>query len=168
MVLRFWVSAVLATMATGLASLGRSCWGHRRWRLSASQDSRGESPAARIQFVRGVDERVLPTVSVTRSVNARTNVQQEVFFTGTATFWFDRASSLHVELTKDQLIEGMFLIDTEGAIWTTDVAAKFENGRPVGISSVVVLSNPNEWARFMRFMRRYSELHGLEFTSADG
>lgn len=93
-------------------------------------------------------------------------MQKDVFFTGTATFWFDRASSLYIDLNKERLITGMFLIDEEGSLSTTDVTAKFENGRPVGITSVVVLSSPSEWHRFMRFMERYSDEHGLHFTSA--
>ncbi|KAJ8599484.1 hypothetical protein CTAYLR_010436 [Chrysophaeum taylorii] len=125
-----------------------------------------EESTARIQFVHGVDEKVVPTVSLTRSANSRT-IEQDIFFTGTATFWFQRASSLYLDLSKDRLITGMFLIDEEGAISTTDVTAKFERGKPLGISSVLVLSNPTEWRRFMRFMTRYSEEHGLQFTSAD-
>ena len=135
---------------------------------SKAESSSSEATAGPcIQFVRGIDEKVLPTVSVTRSLNSRTGVTQEVFFTGTATFWFKRASSLKVDLNKEQLITGMFLIDEEGAISTTDVSAKFHKGRPVGITAVVVLSNPAEWHRFMRFMKRYSTEHGLQFTSAD-
>lgn len=137
--------------------------GHARRRKSVISET------ARIEFVRGVNERVLPSVSVTRSLNSRGNSQKQktdVFFTGTATFWFDKASTLCIELNKDRLITGMFLIDEEGSISTTDVSAKFENGRPVGISSVLVLSNPTEWHRFMRFMKRFSEEHGLRFTSA--
>jgi len=32
----------------------------------------------------------------------------------------------------------------------------------------MVLHNPDEWRRFMRFMRRYADQTGLEFTAADG
>lgn len=115
---------------------------------------------ARIQFVPGIDERVEPTVSMTRSAK-----NQQDFFTGTATFWFQRASSLNL-VNGDTLITGMCLLDDEGSITTTDVQAKFVRGRPTGIESVLVLSNPSEWNRFMRFMTRYAEEHGLQFTAA--
>lgn len=111
---------------------------------------------ARIQFVPGFDERVEPTVSMTRSAG-------QDFFTGTATFWFQRASSLRL-VDGDRLITGMCLLDDEGSISTTDVQAKFVKGRPTGIESVLVLSNPVEWNRFMRFMTRYADEHGLQFT----
>uniref|UniRef100_A0A7S3JT10 Photosystem II reaction center Psb28 protein n=1 Tax=Aureoumbra lagunensis TaxID=44058 RepID=A0A7S3JT10_9STRA len=122
---------------------------------------------ARIEFIRGIDERIVPIVSVTRSVNSHKNAQQnEIFFTGTATFWFEKASALNEDLTQDKLITGMFLIDEEGTISTDDIHARFERGRPIGISAVLVLSNPTEWHRFMRFMKRFSQKHGLAFKLA--
>ena len=72
--------------------------------------------------------------------------------------------ALSHEITEDSLIVGMRLCDTEGCILTTDVRAKFERGNPAGIAAVLVLSSPDEWDRFMRFMLRYSDLNGLAFT----
>ena len=122
-----------------------------------------EKQMATIQFVRGEDERTEPTVSVTRSVKS-----SDKFFTGTATFWFDKATTLGTGLFPERLITGMYLEDEEGVIITTDVHARFEKGKPVGIQSVLVLSNPTEWHRFMRFMNRYAMQNGLSFSPAAG
>ena len=89
------------------------------------------------------------------------------FFTGTATFWFPRADALYREITPDSLIAGMRLCDAEGCMTTEDVRAKFVRGNPSGISAVVLLTNPDEWNRFMRFMTRFAAQSGLAFTAAD-
>lgn len=56
---------------------------------------------------------------------------------------------------------------SQGLIETDDVRAQFERGVPTRIIAVVVFPNPAEWYRFMRFMKRYSAEHGLQFTAAD-
>ena len=67
----------------------------------------------------------------------------------------------------ESLITGMRLCDEEGVVATTDVKAKFHRGNPSGITAVLVLSNPTEWDRFMRFMTRFAAQSGLAFTAAD-
>ena len=49
---------------------------------------------------------------------------------------------------------------------TNDVNAKFVNGKPQSIESMIVMQSPAEWDRFMRFMERYSEANDLGFTKA--
>ena len=88
------------------------------------------------------------------------------FFTGTATFWFPRADALDHDIQADSLIAGMKLCDAEGCMVTQDVRAEFRRGNPAGITAVVLLTNPDEWSRFMRFMGRYSERQGLDFVAA--
>ena len=117
-----------------------------------------------IQFVEGVDEGVVPTIKLTRSA---TSSRDGEFFTGTATFWFENAEALYRDLTVESLITGMRLCDEEGVVATTDVKAKFHRGNPSGITAVLVLSNPTEWDRFMRFMARFAAQSGLAFTAAD-
>ena len=51
---------------------------------------------------------------------------------------------------------------------SAQVQAKFSRGNPAGIEACLILHNPDEWHRFMRFMRRYADQTGLEFTAADG
>lgn len=60
----------------------------------------------------------------------------------------------------------MFLADEEGEISTTDVNARFANGKPQSIEATYVMKSPAEWDRFMRFMDRYAEANGLGFNSA--
>lgn len=105
---------------------------------------------ATIQFSRGIDEDVVPDVRLTRSRSGNNS---------TATFFFERPQALD----KDNLneITGMYLVDEEGEIACRDVKAKFVNGEPVGIEALHIMKSAAEWDRFMRFMDRYAEAHGL-------
>jgi photosystem II protein len=60
----------------------------------------------------------------------------------------------------------MFLSDDEGELMTTDVNAKFSNGKPQSIEATLVMKSPAEWDRFMRFMGNYAESNGLGFNGA--
>lgn len=73
---------------------------------------------------------------------------------------FDASTATQGEVT------GMFMIDDEGEISTTDVNARFANGKPQAIESTYVMKSPADWDRFMRFMERYGEANGLGFTKA--
>ena len=108
---------------------------------------------AKIQFSRGLDEEVIPDVRLTRSRNGGQ---------GTATFIFTNPKILDQATTED--ITGMYLIDEEGEIVTREVKAKFVNGRPEGLEAVYIMKSIEEWDRFMRFMERYGEENGLEFS----
>ncbi|KAL3791049.1 hypothetical protein ACHAW5_002826 [Stephanodiscus triporus] len=61
---------------------------------------------------------------------------------------------------------GMFLVDNEGELRSTDVNALFMNGKPQAIKSTLVMKSPEEWDRFMRFMEWYGEANGLGCTKA--
>ena len=113
---------------------------------------------ATIQFIKGLDEKVLPNVKLTRSRDGST---------GTATFRFKDPNILDKSTTKEGEITGMYLIDSEGTLETRDVNAKFINGKPEAIEAVYVMRSPEAWDRFMRFMERYSESNGLVFTKAN-
>ena len=111
------------TAPTTIASRGRGA------RASAAGDYDPASEA-RIQFVVGTDEPVVPTISMTRSAttiamtrSATTATARETeFFTGTATFWFKKARALYGEFGRDdELITGMTLLDVEGSLVTEDV-----------------------------------------------
>jgi len=112
---------------------------------------------AKIQFIKGLDETVLPEVRLTRSRDGST---------GTAAFRFKNPSILDKNTAKEGEITGMYLIDDEGIIETRDVNARFINGKPEAIESIYIMKNPEAWDRFMRFMERYSEENGLVFTKA--
>ncbi len=60
-------------------------------------------------------------------------------------------------------ITGLFMVDDEGTLTTTDVKAKFVNGKPQAIEAKFNMRSQFEWDRFMRFMDRYAEDAGLGF-----
>ncbi|MEM8604654.1 MAG: photosystem II reaction center protein Psb28 [Cyanobacteria bacterium P01_H01_bin.121] len=110
---------------------------------------------ATIQFLRGVDEDSIPDVRLTRSKDG---------MTGKAVFYFEQPKALVGEQQQD--ITGMFLLDEEGELTSREVLAKFINGQPAAIEATYIMRTPKEWDRFMRFMNRYAETHGLGFTKS--
>ena len=112
---------------------------------------------AKIQFIKGLDEKVLPDVRLTRSRDGST---------GTATFRFKNPNILDKNTAKEGEITGMYLIDDEGILETSDVNARFVNGKPQAIESIYIMKSSYDWERFMRFMERYAKSNGLIFTKA--
>nr|YP_009392149.1 photosystem II protein W [Periphykon beckeri]ARW60497.1 photosystem II protein W [Periphykon beckeri] len=110
-----------------------------------------------IQFINGIDETVIPNIKLTRSRDGST---------GTATFRFNEPDIIKPEMQEKGEITGMYLKDEEGEIVTTDVNAKFINGKPKGIECIYIIKSPLEWDRFMRFMERYAKNNNLSFTKA--
>ena len=113
--------------------------------------------AAAIQFVRGLDEKVVPDVKLTRARDGSS---------GIATFTFNNPNVFDASTASQGEILGMFMIDDEGEISTTSVNARFANGKPQAIESVYTMTSPEAWDRFMRFMERYAEDNELGFTAA--
>jgi len=109
---------------------------------------------AQIQFLKGVDEEVVPDVRLTRTPDGST---------GRAIFYFDNPKIVQ---TGNLEITGMYMIDEEGELVTRDVSAKFVNGQPTAIEAVYAMRGIQEWDRFMRFMERYAESNDLGFTKA--
>jgi|Transcript_23216 photosystem II protein len=112
---------------------------------------------ASIQFVKGLEEKVIPAIRLTRARDGSS---------GTATFKFDNPNVFDASTAAEGDITGMFLVDDEGEMGTTDVNARFANGKPQSIESVYVMKSPEEWDRFMRFMESYSDANGLAFNKA--
>lgn len=110
---------------------------------------------AQIQFSRGITEEVVPDVRLTRS---RDGSQ------GTATFYFENPKAL--DITSTENITGMYMIDEEGEIVTREVKGKFVNGQPTALEAILLIKSPDEWERFMRFMERYAQDNGLEFSKS--
>lgn len=108
---------------------------------------------AEIQFSKGVTEEIVPDIRLTRSKDG-TN--------GTATFYFQNPKALSGESMEE--ITGMYLIDEEGELTTREVKAKFVNGQPEALEAFYAMKSVEEWDRFMRFMERYADEHGLGFT----
>lgn len=125
--------------------------------LQSSRFSTSLDAEAEIQFVRGLEEKVVPDIKLTRARDGSS---------GTATFQFSNPNVFDASTASQGEITGMFLVDEEGEMSTTDVNARFMNGKPQSIESVLVMKSPAEWDRFMRFMERYGEANGLGFTKA--
>ena len=103
---------------------------------------------AEIQFVRGVSEKVVPNVRLTRARDGSS---------GVAFFSFENPNVFDASTASQGDVTGMFLIDEEGELKTTDVNANFSNGKPQSIESTFVMKSPEEWDRFMRFMERFGK-----------
>ena len=110
---------------------------------------------AQIQFSRGIDEEVIPDVRLTRSRDGSN---------GTATFYFQNPQALSRGNTEE--ITGMYMVDEEGEIVTREVKGKFVNGKPEALEVIHLMKSPVEWERFMRFMERYAQDHGLGFNKS--
>lgn len=110
---------------------------------------------ANIQFIEGINELVIPEIKLTRSRDGST---------GTATFIFENPNIFKKNTTKEGEIDGMYLVDKEGMLKTTDVQVKFINGRPTSLEAVYIMKSPSSWDRFIRFMEKYSKENELTFV----
>ena len=113
--------------------------------------------AAEIQFVKGLEEKVVPDIKLTRARDGSS---------GIATFKFKNPNVFDASTASAGDVTGMFLVDTEGEMMTTSVNASFVNGKPQAIESTLMINSPEELDRFMRFMDRYGEANGLGFNKA--
>ena len=114
--------------------------------------------AATIEFIRGLTEKDVPDVKLTRARDGSS---------GTATFRFASPNCFDASTQAAGDVTGMFMIDEEGEMSTNDVNARFVNGKPQSIESTYVMQSPEAWDRFMRFMERYAEANDLGFNSAN-
>ena len=110
---------------------------------------------AQIEFARGIIEESIPDVRLTRSRDGSN---------GTATFRFEESKIL--ESGNTQEITGMYMIDEEGELVTREVNCKFVNGEPTALEATYIIKSSQDWDRFMRFMERYAEEHGLGFSKS--
>ncbi|QDZ24945.1 photosystem II reaction center protein Psb28 [Chloropicon primus] len=122
--------------------------------------SAGDSAGACVmQFVRGVDEAVVPEVKLTRSRDGSNGVATFIFMKPTI---FDNDADV---VAKGE-ITGLYMIDEEGELQTQDVVASFLDGKPNKIEARYVMKSAFQWDRFMRFMERYANENGLGFNKA--
>lgn len=125
--------------------------------LPSSRVSTSLDASAMIQFVKGLEEKVIPDIKLTRAKDGSS---------GTATFKFANPNVFDASTESSGAVTGMFLVDEEGEMSTTDVNASFVNGKPQSIECLYVMKSPEDWDRFMRFMERYGEANGLGFSKA--
>ena len=114
-----------------------------------------QKASAAIQFLRGIDEPVVPEIRLTRSKDGRT---------GQAFFVFEKPEALTTESMTD--ITGMILIDEEGELVTREVKARFVNGSPYALEATYIWKSEMDFERFMRFAKRYANSHGMGYSSA--
>ena len=112
---------------------------------------------AYIQFIKVINEKILPDIRLTRSRDGST---------GTATFRFKNSNILDKSLALNGEITGMYMIDNEGVLETRDININFVNGKPQAVESIYIMKSSQDWDRFMRFMERYGESNDLVFTKA--
>ena len=110
---------------------------------------------AAIQFIRGVDEAVVPEIRLTRSRDGRP---------GQAFFNFDKPEALTPETMNE--IKGMFMLDEEGELVTREVNARFVNGNPSALEATYIWKTEMDFERFMRFAQRYAKSHGMGFSES--
>lgn len=93
--------------------------------------------AASLQFIKGIDETTVPEVKLTRSRTGQS---------GSATFIFENPSIFQASGELGE-ITGLFMVDDEGTLTTTDVKAKFINGKPQAVEARLNLRSQFEWDR---------------------
>lgn len=127
------VLAIVAPLVSGFAPTSS---------LSASRVSTELNAA--IQFIRGLDEKDVPNVKLTRARDGAS---------GVATFQFSNPNCFDASTTAAGEVTGMFMIDEEGELSTNSVNARFANGKPQDIEATYVMTSPSDWDRFMRFSK---------------
>jgi photosystem II protein len=110
---------------------------------------------AEIQLTKGITEKDVPEVRLTRAKDKSS---------GTATFIFSDPTVFKEGNTDE--VTGLHLINEEGEIVSREVTAKFVDGEPTTVEAFYVMRGEGEWDRFMRFMERYGKEHGLGFQKA--
>ena len=133
-----------ALFAASLVSTATSFTPARPAAHTVRSSSSSSSLDASIQFVRGLEEKVIPDVKLTRARDGSS---------GVATFQFVSPNVFDASTQAQGEVTGMFMEDDEGELSTTDVNARFSNGKPQAIEATYVMKSPAEWDRFMRFSK---------------
>ena len=109
-----------------------------------------------IQFFKGVDEKVIPEIRLTKSKDG---------YAGQAFFRFDNPEALSSDNFKD--IQGMYLLDEEGLITTREIniAVSKKNGKYTAIEAVYFWRSERDFNRFIRFANRYAKQNGLTYEA---
>ena len=111
-----------------------------------------------IQFFNGIDEKVIPEIRLTKSIDGQT---------GQAFFRFDSPQALLSDNFKE--IQGMYLIDEEGQITIREinVAVSKKDGKYTAIEAVYCWRSEKDFNRFMRFASRYAKENGLAYEESN-
>lgn len=85
--------------------------------------------AAKIEFIKGVEEPTIPDVKLTRSRDGAS---------GVATFLFQNPTVFEASSEVGD-ITGLYMVDDEGELQTVEVQAKFVNGKPDKIEAKYIM-----------------------------
>mmetsp|Transcript_54826 Transcript_54826/g.151122 ORF Transcript_54826/g.151122 Transcript_54826/m.151122 type:complete len:175 (+) Transcript_54826:42-566(+) len=154
-------ACMVATMVASAGAFAPVTRAPRFMSKLASTPAGGDPLAGKVGFVfyPGMLEPTVPGVKITRARDG-TN--------GVAYFDFDMPSFFDPAYGEppQEAITAMRMIDEEGEISSTDVSARFMNGKPVGIDTQYVMKSAEEFERFIRFMDRFAAAAELGFTEA--
>jgi photosystem II protein len=110
---------------------------------------------ARIQFIEGIKEEVLPIIKLTKSRNGKT---------GTGTFIFINPHIFQYIQKSNFQFKTISLIWENQKIESENIEIYFKKGQPFLIKSIFIFKNSKEWFKFLNFMNYYSKETGLLFT----
>jgi photosystem II protein len=108
-----------------------------------------------IQFIFGINEKVVPEIFLTRSLNGTT---------GTATFRFKNPNILKIMESKNDEIIAMYLVGSKKILETRDIQIRFINGKPDLLEAVYIMKNKQDWNYFITFIEKYSQINELIFN----
>eukprot|EP00466_Bigelowiella_natans_P020839 jgi/Bigna1/71781/fgenesh1_pg.17_\ len=127
-------------------------------KVKAVESQSERKPA--FQFIRNIDETVLPDVHVMRDRD-----EFLVHFNFTYSKTFELLYTDDPKYTRED-IKGIFLIDEEGVIWSDNVwiAEEPQFGEVDAMGEMTIYSQ-EKYDRLMRFLDRHAIAHGLKFRS---
>ena len=108
-----------------------------------------------IQFIKGINETVIPEIRIKRDNNR---------IKGKAIFVFDCPKTL---LEKDiSQINCMVMQDNEGEIITREVNIRLSNSGQQSIEAIYTWRSEVDFQRFMRFATNYATEYGLGYKES--
>ena len=98
-----------------------------------------------IQFIKGKNEKDLPEIRLTRSLDGKK---------GQAIYKFNKPTTITLENLNS--IQKMYLIDEEGEISTRKIDLSISDENIKEVKSTYNWNSKEEFERFMRFAKRYA------------
>ena len=111
---------------------------------------------AQIQFIFGMEEKILPVISLTKAKQGKT---------GTATFIFVKPNVFQQKNCTINQVNGIYLLWDNKQIIGKDISIIFKEGEPFLIKAILIFKNSEEWFNFLQFMNVYSKQTGLSFIN---
>lgn len=109
-----------------------------------------------IEIIKGVNEKTLPIIKLTKSKNGKT---------GTATFLFFISLINLKNYSIFNSIDKVSLIYKETKIISKKIVLFFREGKPFLLKITFIFKTQNEWFDFFKFIFIYSKENSLMFLS---